>query len=108
MIDLIDRLKARWSSHQLRPEIIRFPTDGAAKESATERREGGSLAVVFAGTVASGGGLMEIGLISHGSQLRRHLSRMGGMNAIILAACCEQDRRILLAGLGDMISRNLR
>jgi hypothetical protein len=45
---------------------IGVPTDCAAQESTTERLKGGPFAVVFAGAVATCGGLKKIGFIAHG------------------------------------------
>jgi len=48
-----------------RAGIIGVPSDGAAQKIITKRLKGGPFAVVFPGAVATCGGLIKIGLITH-------------------------------------------
>src|SRR5450755_1047107 len=91
-----------------RRRIIAVPSDGVAQEVVTERLKGGHFTMVFAGAVAAGRGLVEVSFIAHGLQLGRHLSRVRRMNAVIRAACRQQDRRIGLSGGGNVVGGNFR
>src|SRR6266702_7155532 len=88
--------------------VVHVPTDGAAQEGTIKRLKGGSLAIVFAGAVTTGSGLMKIGFVAHGLQLGRHLSCMCGMNAVICPAGREQDWRIGVSGRWNGMRRGYR
>src|SRR3954466_12578911 len=76
------------------------PSDLGSEESVAQGRERGTFLVVLAVAVAASGGLIEVGLIPERLQLGGHLARVSGMDAIVLARCRKQDRRIGAAGHG--------
>jgi len=72
-----------------------------------QRRERRALLVVLAVAVAAGGGLVEMGVVAHRLQLRRHLAGVAGMDAVVAARSRDQNGRIAAARLGPVIGRDL-
>src|SRR3954466_5967198 len=83
-----------------------LPPDPAPQEAVAQRREARPFSVVLAVAMPARSRFIEIRLVPQRLELGGHFAGVAGVDAVVAAGGCEQDRGIVLAGDGGVVGRH--